>query len=99
MATKSPLTSARLAFLLNSSVETELDIFAAEINRILVAGRDKYNHTFDQLYLTYGPEGLAYTFGEKAVRFSVKQNPDDLLKIATYAYLAWRHHRNETSDK
>ena len=29
----------------------------------------------------------------KAVRYSAKKNPDELLKIAAWAFLAWKYHK------
>jgi hypothetical protein len=40
-------------------------------------------------------QGPGHGLGEivyKAVRYSRKKNPEDVLKIAAWAFLVWRHH-------
>lgn len=56
-------------------------------------GPDGYNLVYEFIHKTTGDHG--HGIGEiiyKAIRFMQKRNPDDLLKLAAWAYLVWRHH-------
>jgi hypothetical protein len=79
--------------------------FTAEVEKLLngtaagkgynASGPDSQNalYEFVQHYISGG--GQAHAMGEiiyKAVRYQGRGNPEDLLKIAAWAFLAWKHH-------
>jgi hypothetical protein len=56
-------------------------------------GPDGHNIVYEFIHDTTGDHG--HGIGEiiyKAIRFMQKRNPDDLLKLAAWSYLVWRHH-------
>ena len=48
-------------------------------------------YEFVQEFAGFGHAGGEIVY--KVRRYAAKRNPEDLLKIAAWAYLAWRHHR------
>jgi hypothetical protein len=58
-------------------------------------GVDGQNAVYEFIYTTTGDHGHA--IGEimyKAIRYMRKRDPQDLLKIAAWAYLIFKHHRD-----
>ena len=52
------------------------------------------NDVYEFIYTATGDHG--HPIGEimyKALRYMKKRNPEDLLKIAAWAYLVFKHHR------
>jgi hypothetical protein len=81
------------------------DNFAAEVRALLEptaagkgynqTGADGPNELFDFVEALAG--GYGHALGEivyKARRFASKGNPEDVLKIAAWAFLIWRHKWN-----
>ena len=57
-------------------------------------GVDGYNQTYEFIQTATGDHGHA--IGEiiyKALRYMRKRDPQDLLKIAAWAYLVFKHHK------
>ena len=58
-------------------------------------GADGPNQLYEFVQSKISSGGAAHALGEvvyKAVRYQAKGNPEDLLKIAAWAFLAWRYH-------
>ena len=58
-------------------------------------GTEGPNAVYEFIYTTTGDHGHA--IGEimyKAIRYMQKRDPQDLLKIAAWAYLIFKHHRD-----
>ena len=58
------------------------------------AGPDARNPLYEFVEWVNG--GPAHGVGEgiyKLVRYSKKRNPEDLAKLAAWAFLMWRHHK------
>jgi hypothetical protein len=57
-------------------------------------GTDGPNDVYEFIYTATGDHG--HPIGEimyKAIRYMRKRNPEDLIKIAAWAYLVFKHHR------
>jgi len=53
------------------------------------------NQLYEFVYSTLGVHQHTHALGEvvyKALRYSRKKDPDDLVKIAAWALLVWQHH-------
>lgn len=60
-------------------------------------GIDGENQLYEFVQSFAGPHHALGEITYKAVRYEAKRNPEDLLKIAAWAYLAWRHHATTTA--
>ena len=63
-------------------------------NQFTVAGTGKYRHSVDKevtdiLTTDFGHEGLLWCIGKYTYRFNNEKREKDLLKIATYMFIAW----------
>jgi hypothetical protein len=75
--------------------------FAHKIQQVIDAGHKEYGETAVEIYKALGPPAAGYAIVEKGIRYGKQGNPLDLVKAATYAYLAWRacnESRNERKD-
>ena len=63
--------------------------FVAEITNILDSGHKEYGETAEAIYKAIGPEAPGYAVAEKGIRYAKKGKKIDLVKAATYAFLAW----------
>ena len=80
-----------------ASVESLLGATAKDKN-YNTTGLDGQNHLYTFVQQITGDD--AHGIGEiiyKAVRYMAKRNPEDLLKIAAWAFLVWKHHDSSTS--
>lgn len=55
-------------------------------------GIDGKNALYEFVQAMTGPGHALGEIVYKARRYGAKKNPEDLLKIAAWAFLAWRHH-------
>ena len=78
--------------------------FVAQVEQLLAptaagkgystTGVDGQNPLFE--FVSGVAQGPGHALGEivyKAVRYGRKRNPEDVLKIAAWAFLVWRHHQ------
>lgn len=86
----------------SASSDRTWDQFTADVAALLepkaaskgysTTGIDGQNplYEFVQDFAGFGHAGGEIVY--KVRRYAAKRNPEDLLKVAAWAYLAWRHH-------
>ena len=67
----------------------EFNKFSDDALRLLESSQTRYNNSFDSLYDIFGLYGVLWSISEKCIRLQYTRNPQDLLKIACYAFLAY----------
>ncbi len=96
--------STKTALPATSAESRDLHVFLQQVTALLEptaaakgynsAGIDGFNRLYTFVQSTVGHQTHAHGLGEiiyKAVRYAAKGQPEDLVKIAAWAFLVWKH--------